>query len=200
MNAQKKLETVLEETFPWCKEWAAELKKLFDGYVDRKEAGGVLDYDDLLLYWRAMLSDTKRGRVSFPEQLAGDEQDNREKTPDPFLCGDRIRAMFDCVLVDEYQDTNTLQADIIYQLCPTGRGLTVVGDDAQSIYAFRAATVRNILDVPKRYPDATIIALEQNYRSTQPILDATNGVIALARERFTKNLWSQRSRAKSRGW
>ena len=85
------------------------------------------------------------------------------------------------MLVDEYQDTNTLQAEILYQLCPTGRGLTVVGDDAQSIYAFRAATVRNILDFPKHYADATIVTLEQNYRSTQPILDATNGVIALAK-------------------
>jgi DNA helicase-2/ATP-dependent DNA helicase PcrA len=164
VNAQKKLETVLEETFPWCKQWAAELKKLFDGYVDRKEAGGVLDYDDLLLYWRAVLADP--------------------------TTGERLRSMFDCVLVDEYQDTNTLQADILYNLCPSGKGLTVVGDDAQSIYAFRAATVRNILDLPKRYADITVIPLEQNYRSTQPILDATNGVIALARERFTKNLWS----------
>ena len=79
--------------------------------------------------------------------------------------------MFDCVLVDEYQDTNALQAEILYRLSPDGRGLTVVGDDAQSIYAFRAATVRNILDFPKHYPDTTVVALEQNYRSTQPILE-----------------------------
>ena len=97
------------------------------------------------------------------------------------------------MLVDEYQDTNTLQADILYALSPEGKGLTVVGDDAQSIYAFRAATVRNILDFPKHYPNATIVTLEQNYRSTQPILEATNRVIGLARERYTKNLWSERA-------
>jgi len=107
--------------------------------------------------------------------------------------GDAIRKLFDCVLVDEYQDTNILQAEILYRLSPQGKGLTVVGDDAQSIYAFRAATVRNILDFPKQYPNATIVTLEQNYRSTQPILDATNGVIGLARERYAKNLWSERA-------
>ena len=83
------------------------------------------------------------------------------------------------MLVDEYQDTNTLQAEILYRLRPSGNGLTVVGDDAQSIYSFRAATVRNILDFPQHYPAATIITLEQNYRSTQPILAATNQVIGL---------------------
>ena len=127
----------------------------------------MLDYDDLLLYWHALLADAK--------------------------AGDAVRKLFDCVLVDEYQDTNTLQAEILYLLSPEGKGLTVVGDDAQSIYAFRAATVRNILDFPKHYPDATIVTLEQNYRSTQPILEATNRVIGLARERYTKNLWSERA-------
>ena len=97
------------------------------------------------------------------------------------------------MLVDEYQDTNTLQAEILYGLSPEGKGLTVVGDDAQSIYAFRAATVRNILDFPKHYKNTTIVTLEQNYRSTQPILDATNGVIGLAKERYAKNLWSERA-------
>ena len=106
--------------------------------------------------------------------------------------GEAVRAQFDGVLVDEYQDTNTLQAEILYQLRPDGNGLTVVGDDAQSIYSFRAATVRNILDFPQHYPDATVVTLEQNYRSTEPILEATNQVIGLAKERFTKNLWSQR--------
>jgi DNA helicase-2/ATP-dependent DNA helicase PcrA len=95
--------------------------------------------------------------------------------------------------VDEYQDTNLLQAEIVAGLSPEGKGLTVVGDDAQSIYAFRAATVRNILDFPKQYPAATIVTLEQNYRSTCPILSAANSVIAAARERYTKNLWSQRA-------
>jgi DNA helicase II / ATP-dependent DNA helicase PcrA len=167
VNARQKLDQVLEQHFPWCEDWAEDLKRLFDAYVDRKEAAGVLDYDDLLLYWQAMLSDAKSG--------------------------DAIRKLFDCVLVDEYQDTNTLQAEILYALSPEGKGLTVVGDDAQSIYAFRAATVRNILDFPKHYPNATIVTLEQNYRSTQPILESTNRVIGMARERYAKNLWSERA-------
>ncbi len=103
---------------------------------------------------------------------------------------------FDHVLVDEYQDTNRLQARILFALKPDGRGLTVVGDDAQSIYSFRAATVRNILDFPAHFrPKATVVTLERNYRSTQPILAASNAVIGLAAERFTKNLWSHRQSA-----
>jgi len=167
VNAREKLDLVLRHHFPWCQDWHDELKQLFDGYIDRKESAGVLDYDDLLLFWHALLED--------------------EKT------GDAIRKLFDCVLVDEYQDTNTLQAEILYGLSPEGNGLTVVGDDAQSIYAFRAATVRNILDFPKHYKNTTIVTLEQNYRSTQPILEATNGVIGLAKERYAKNLWSERA-------
>jgi DNA helicase-2/ATP-dependent DNA helicase PcrA len=166
VNAREKLENALVRHFPWCLEWGDELKRLFSGYVDRKEACGVLDYDDLLLYWHGLLEDPQAGPI--------------------------VRGQFDCVLVDEYQDTNVLQAEIVYQLSPGGRGVTVVGDDAQSIYSFRAATVRNILDLPKHYADTKLIRLEQNYRSTQPILEATNGVIGLAAERFTKNLWSDR--------
>ncbi len=167
VNARQKLEEVLLANFPWCKDWEKELAQLFSAYVDRKEAAATLDYDDLLLYWHALLSDPQGGEA--------------------------VRRQFDGVLVDEYQDTNTLQAEILYHLCPAGNGLTVVGDDAQSIYSFRAATVRNILDFPRHYPNATLITLEQNYRSTEPILAATNQVIGLAKERFTKNLWSQRS-------
>ncbi len=164
VNARQKLDQVLSDGYPWCREWSGELKRLFDAYVDRKEAAAVLDYDDLLVYWHALLCDSR--------------------------AGDRIRSQFQCVLVDEYQDTNLLQAEILHQLSPEGKGITVVGDDAQSIYSFRAATVRNILDFPKEYRGSDIVALEQNYRSVQPILDATNAVIGLAKERFTKNLWS----------
>jgi len=166
VNSRQKLNRVLSEHYPWCREWADELKQLFNGYLDRKEAAAVLDYDDLLLYWLALLEDPKAAET--------------------------IRKLFDCVLVDEYQDTNTLQAEILYRLSPHGKGLTVVGDDAQSIYSFRAATVRNILDFPKHFKGAAVVALEQNYRSTVPILEATNRVIGLAKERYTKNLWSQR--------
>ncbi len=166
VNAREKLEPALVRHFPWCLEWGAELKRLFSGYVDRKEACGVLDYDDLLLYWHGLLEDAKAGPI--------------------------IRGQFDCVLVDEYQDTNLLQSEIVYQLSPQGRGVTVVGDDAQSIYSFRAATVRNILDLPEHYPGTKLVRLEQNYRSTQPILEATNRVIGLAAERYAKDLWSDR--------
>ena len=104
-----------------------------------------------------------------------------------------IGERFDHVLVDEYQDTNRLQASILLAMKPDGKGVTVVGDDAQSIYSFRAATVRNILDFPSQFaPPARVVTLERNYRSTQAILDASNAVIGLARERFTKNLWTER--------
>jgi len=173
INARESLENALSTHFQWCVQWHDELKQLFEAYVDRKEAMNVLDYDDLLLFWH---------------ELLGHEQ-----------AGGYIRRQFQCVLVDEYQDTNRLQAEIIYRLCPDGRGLTVVGDDAQSIYSFRAATVRNILEFPKRYPDAAVITLEKNYRSTMVILQAANQVISQARERFTKNLWSDRKQGQ-RPW
>ncbi len=186
VNARQKLDDALRNQFPWCQQWQDELKRLFDGYVDRKEAAGVFDYDDLLLYWQALVDD---GR-NLPSPIGrGAGGEGGQKRPSP---ADAIRKLFDCILVDEYQDTNILQAEILYGLSPEGRGLTVVGDDAQSIYAFRAATVRNILDFPKHYKNTAMVTLEQNYRSTQPILEATNRVIGLARERYTKNLWSER--------
>jgi len=167
VNAEAPLEDVLRQVFPWCAAWTAELKALFGGYVEAKQRQGVLDYDDLLLYWA---------------QAVGD----------PGIAAE-IGGRFDHVLVDEYQDTNRLQASILLALKPDGRGLTVVGDDAQSIYAFRAATVRNILDFPGEFsPPATVMTLERNYRSTQAILSAANAVIDLAPERFTKNLWTER--------
>jgi DNA helicase-2/ATP-dependent DNA helicase PcrA len=168
VNAEASIEQVLGTTFPWCAGWASELKQLFAAYVEAKQRQNVLDYDDLLLYWAQMVSD-------------------------PALAAD-IGGRFDHVLVDEYQDTNRLQSSILLALKPDGAGLTVVGDDAQSIYSFRAATVRNILDFPTQFsPPGRIVTLERNYRSTQTILAAANGVIGLARERFTKNLWTDRS-------
>jgi DNA helicase II / ATP-dependent DNA helicase PcrA len=170
VNAEMPLEAVLQGHFPWCSIWEEQLRELFGGYVEAKQAQGVLDYDDLLLYWAQMVSD-------------------------PGLAA-HIGERFDHALVDEYQDTNRLQSSILLALKPDGSGLTVVGDDAQSIYAFRAATVRNILDFPSLFsPPAAIITLDRNYRSTQPILAAANGVIDLAAERFTKNLWTERQSA-----
>jgi DNA helicase II / ATP-dependent DNA helicase PcrA len=167
VNAQGELETVLKVTFPWCAMWAGELRTLFGAYVEAKQRQNVLDYDDLLLYWAGMMSD-------------------------PGLAAE-VSGKFDHVLVDEYQDTNRLQASVLLAMRPGGEGLTVVGDDAQSIYSFRAATVRNILDFPGSFsPAADIVTLDRNYRSTQPILGAANAVIELASERFTKNLWTER--------
>src|SRR5580700_10886742 len=168
VNAETAIEDVLGSAFPWCAGWAAELKELFAAYVEAKQRQNVLDYDDLLLYWAQTMSD-------------------------PVLAAD-IGGRFDHALVDEYQDTNRLQSSILLALKPDGCGLTVVGDDAQSIYSFRAATVRNILDFPRAFsPPARMVTLERNYRSTRPILAAANAVIGLAAERFTKNLWSERA-------
>ena len=166
VNVQSTLESVLKTSFPWCWQHAEDLKRLFQSYVDVKERQSVLDYDDLLLFWHALVDEPQAAQS--------------------------LRERFDCVLVDEYQDTNLLQARILQGLCPTGQGLTVVGDDAQSIYSFRAATVRNILDFPATYAGTTMVTLEQNYRSSQPILDAANAVIAQAAEGHRKQLWSER--------
>ena len=144
------------------------LKQLFAAYVEAKQRQNILDYDDLLLYWAQTVSD-------------------------PALAED-IGGRFDHVLVDEYQDTNRLQSSILLALKPGGRGLTVVGDDAQSIYSFRAATVRNILDFPSQFnPPATIVTLDRNYRSTRPFLPLPMASSRLASERFTKNLWTERT-------
>jgi UvrD/REP helicase N-terminal domain/Protein of unknown function (DUF763) len=168
VNAEVDLDQVLGASYPWCSGWAGELKELFAAYIEAKQKQNVLDYDDLLLYWAQMMSDA--------------------------AIADDVGGRFDHVLVDEYQDTNRLQSSVLLALKPGGRGLTVVGDDAQSIYSFRAATVRNILDFPDQFsPKAEIVTLDRNYRSTQPILSAANGVINLAKERFTKNLWTERT-------
>ncbi len=166
VNSGRPVEEVLERHFPWCRDEASALKELFRAYGQRKEQGTILDYDDLLLFWRGLLADP--------------------------LAGAGIRERFDHVLVDEYQDTNRVQADILRGLRPDGQGLTAVGDDAQSIYAFRAATIRNILDFPSHFPGTEMIKLEQNYRSTQAILNVTNAVIGQACERLPKDLWTER--------
>jgi DNA helicase-2/ATP-dependent DNA helicase PcrA len=168
VNADESIADALANAFPWCREWEAELKRLFAAYVEAKQKQNVLDYDDLLWLWAEAMNE-------------------------PALAQE-VGARFDHVLVDEYQDTNKLQARSLLAMKPDGRGVTVVGDDAQSIYSFRAADVRNILEFPKAFePEARLVTLEQNYRSTSPILEASNAVIDLAQERFTKNLRTTRS-------
>ncbi|MGH8255865.1 MAG: ATP-dependent helicase [Steroidobacteraceae bacterium] len=167
VNTQRSLRETLEQQFPWCKGWEEDLARLFRAYVERKQRYALLDYDDLLLYWHLMMGEPRLAQ--------------------------HVGTHFDHVLVDEYQDTNKLQGDILYALRPGGAGVTVVGDDAQAIYSFRAAAVENILNFPERYnPKAEIIALAQNYRSTQPLLDASNALMADAPRQFRKHLLSVR--------
>src|SRR5262249_11349624 len=152
VNSELPLEDILGTYFPWCSPWTTELKQLFASYVEAKQGQNVLDYDDLLLYWAQMVSD-------------------------PALAED-VASRFDHVLVDEYRDRHRLRASILLAVKRAGRALTVVGDDAQAIYSFRAATLRNILDFPGQFsPSAKVIPLDQNYRSTQPILEAANAVM-----------------------
>jgi DNA helicase-2/ATP-dependent DNA helicase PcrA len=171
INTRDPLDRVLQQLYPWCAQWEQELKQLFGAYVEAKQQQNVLDYDDLLLFWCEMMAE-------------------------PALAPE-VGERFDHVLVDEYQDTNRLQSDIVLAMKPTGAGVTVVGDDAQSIYSFRGATVRNILDFPRQFTAAAqpvrVVTLERNYRSTQTLLDASNAVIAAARERHTKNLWTDKA-------
>ncbi|MGZ4109515.1 MAG: ATP-dependent helicase [Actinomycetota bacterium] len=172
VNAGEKLSDVLQRHYPWCVYEIDGIRQVFQAYTVRKRDQNVLDYDDLLLFWKALSASAETR--------------------------DALAAMFDHMLVDEYQDTNALQADILEGMRPVGspRNLTVVGDDAQSIYGFRAATVRNILEFPQRFPGATLIRLEQNYRSTPAILHASNAAIALSPQRHEKTLWSARDGAR----
>ncbi len=163
VNEQEKLDLVVRRWFPWCAEHIDELRPLFAAYRARKLEHRVLDYDDLLLYWWALLDSP---------------------------AGDTVRGMFDHVLVDEYQDTNRLQAEILGRLCGPSGNLTVVGDDAQAIYSFRAASIENIRRFPTDFPGATVVTLEQNYRSTPQILAAANSVIAQSTELYAKTLRS----------
>jgi ATP-dependent DNA helicase UvrD/PcrA len=168
VNARGELGATLGRWFPWAAAHEAALRALFRAYVEAKQSQNVLDYDDLLLYFAQMVAE-------------------------PGIAAE-IAARFDHLLVDEYQDTNALQAEIVLALRPGGQGLTVVGDDAQSIYSFRGATVRNILGFPYAFdPPARVVTLDRNYRSTQTILTAANAVIALASERYAKDLWTDRA-------
>jgi DNA helicase-2/ATP-dependent DNA helicase PcrA len=167
VNTGLSLKQTLEEQFPWCSEWEADLGKLYREYVGRKQKNNVLDYDDLLLYWHMMMQN-------------------------PALAQSLTRN-FDHVLVDEYQDTSKLQGEIVHALKPDGAGVTVVGDDAQAIYSFRAAAVDNILGFADRYkPKAEIVVLAQNYRSTQQILDCANALMADGARQHRKSLMSTR--------
>jgi DNA helicase-2/ATP-dependent DNA helicase PcrA len=167
MNSGEDLGLILKKLFPWCERWEKEIKSIFRDYVELKQKRIVLDYDDLLLYWYYLLEDKKSADI--------------------------VGSRFDHILVDEYQDTNKLQSDILMRMRTVKKNIMAVGDDAQSIYGFRAATVRNMLDFPSLFPGACVVMLEQNYRSTNQILDAANRLIAQAAGRYSKTLFSTRS-------
>ncbi|HEY7257515.1 MAG TPA: ATP-dependent helicase [Gaiellales bacterium] len=166
VNGQRPMAEVLAERFPWLDEQRDEIAALLKAYVARKRALGVLDFDDLLLYWRALALDDVIG-----PQLAG---------------------RFDHIFVDEYQDTNGLQVETVRALRRDDPGVTVVGDDFQAIYGFRAASADHIRRFEGDFPGATVITLERNYRSTQPILDAANEVAEQAEQTYPKRLRAHR--------
>ena len=168
VNAQRELASVLAESFPWCCDYTSELAELFRSYTRRKRELNALDLDDLLLYWRAAVDDDR--------------------------LGPRLAAQYDHVLVDEYQDVNALQVEIVHGLARRHENVTVVGDDLQAIYGFRAADPAHILDFPRLYPEATVIKLERNYRSSQQLLDLSNEVAAHAEQSFARRLVSERER------
>jgi DNA helicase II / ATP-dependent DNA helicase PcrA len=169
VNAMRPLDEVLHEHFPWCRDELDDIATLFEQYTRHKRSQFLLDFDDLLLFWHALA-----------------EADG---------VGQELARMFDHILVDEYQDTNGLQADILAAMRKGHPGVTVVGDDAQAIYSFRNATIRNILEFPKRFPGTTIVTLEENYRSTRQILDASNAVIARSVDRYSKELYTRKADA-----
>ena len=158
---------VLDEQFPHLFDELDELGQIADYYRDYKRERSLLDYDDLLSYLRELL----RGHPELAERLSH---------------------TFRYIMVDEYQDTNRLQADIVRLLAHSHDNVMAVGDDAQSIYSFRGATVRNIFEFPDLFPGTKVIKLEENYRSTQPILDLSNEIILQAKESYTKNLFTRR--------
>jgi DNA helicase-2/ATP-dependent DNA helicase PcrA len=166
VNGQRPMAEVLAERFPWLDDARDEIAALLKAYVARKRALGVLDFDDLLLYWRA---------------LALDE-----------VIGPQLASRFDHVLVDEYQDTNGLQVETVRALGRGDTAVTVVGDDFQAIYGFRAASADHIHTFEADFPGATVITLEQNYRSTQPILDAANELAGQVDQSYPKRLRAAR--------
>ena len=168
VNTEIPVEDILGGELPQFADFTDDVLRIFAEYTSGKIERNLVDYDDLLIFWALMLEHSA--------PLA-----------------DRIASLYDHILVDEYQDTNLMQARILRGMCRSHQNITVVGDDAQSIYSFRGANVHNVLDFPRQFPGARLVTLEQNYRSTQPILDVTNTLISRAEERFTKNLWTNRT-------
>ncbi|MGB4520520.1 MAG: ATP-dependent helicase, partial [Candidatus Omnitrophota bacterium] len=167
INKSENLESVLYNEYPQFIEWSQEVKKIRDAYTGYKLSKSLLDYDDLLVYLKDLLLKHDNIRCSLSRK-------------------------YRYIMVDEYQDTNKLQAQIVYLLASEHKNVMVVGDDSQSIYSFRGANFKNIIDFPKIFKDTKIIKLEENYRSIQPILNLTNEVIKNADEKFEKTLFTRK--------
>jgi DNA helicase II / ATP-dependent DNA helicase PcrA len=167
-NKQIRLSDLLELEYPHLLDFDAELAEMQRRYGEFKQTRALVDYDDLLIKLRDLLANNESVRR-------------------------RLSDTYRFIMVDEYQDTNQLQAEIVRLLAATHDNVAVVGDDAQSIYSFRGANFRNIMDFPKHFAGARIIKLEENYRSTQPILNLTNEIIARAREGYEKRLFTRKS-------
>ncbi len=157
VNTVRPVQDILKTEYPHYEDHLEDVLRLQQAFEVFKAEHNLMDYDDLLLYLRKLLRDVPKVRETLWER-------------------------YKYVMVDEYQDTNPIQGEIIRLLSQRYRNVMVVGDDAQSIYSFRGATVRNILDFPDQYPGCKIVKLEENYRSTQPILDLTNEIIRRARD------------------
>ena len=173
-NLECGIEALMGEEYGQFLEYAPQVKKLQGLYAEYKRENQLMDYDDLIVFLRELLFSHEQTRRALSEQ-------------------------YHYVMVDEYQDTNTIQADIVQWLTKDHRNVMVVGDDAQSIYSFRGANYRNMFEFPKLFPEAKLIKLEQNYRSTQPILNLTNALMGQAREKFTKCLFTERKNGETPG-
>ena len=168
VNKALTIEEIIDIDYPHFASYLAVIEQLHHNFETRKHEHHFLDYDDLLVFLNQLLS-------SQPE------------------IRDHISSSYQYLMVDEYQDTNKIQAEILYRLTNVNKNIMVVGDDAQSIYAFRGANFRNIIDFPKIFPGTRMVALEENYRSVQPILTLTNVIISRAKEKYTKNLFTRKS-------
>ncbi len=166
-NTEKPVQLIIEEEYPHFLQELDEILKIQKIYIEYKRRNNLLDYDDLLLYLRDFLSSENAASKN-------------------------LLSSIDFLMVDEYQDTNKLQADIVKGLAGHNGNVMVVGDDAQSIYSFRGANFKNIMEFPKLFPDAQIIKIEENYRSVQTILDFANHVYDGAIEKYTKVLYTKR--------
>ncbi len=167
-NTEKDLESIVLERAPFFHALLDRIEAVKRLFTEKKRGMNAMDFDDLLLNWRDLMRRHDEVRTEYGERFLH-------------------------VLVDEYQDINTIQGEIVDLLASVHKNLTVVGDDSQSIYSFRGADFENIIRFPDRYPDAAVFKLETNYRSTQPVLELANESILNNRRQFHKNLFAIRS-------